>query len=360
MLILLGYGLAAAAFSVAAAALPALERRAHRQGLVDLPGGRKQHGGALPLTGGIAVLLAVSLPVMGGLLLALSADLLGGLVPEALSIHLPGIRSKAPALLAILAGTGIHLLLGHLDDRRGLSPWTRLGVEVATAAGLAALDIRLTAFLPWEWAHWALTVVFVVFVTNAVNFIDNMNGLMGGTVLIAALNLLALAAASGQLFLAAILCCLAGGLLAFLRRNFPEARVIMGDAGSLPLGFLLAAITIEFTFSDGGAGAPPSLAIALPLLVLALPVYDGLTVIGRRLARGVHPFTAGRDHVSHRLLQRGFGPVRTVLCLWTAAWLAGIVPALLLAGPLTVAAVWFPAMAAGGVLLPEWSRGRDR
>ena len=141
--------------------------------------------------------------------------------------------------------------------------------------------------------HVVLTVVFIVFITNAVNFIDNMNGLMAGVVTVGALHLLCLAAATGQLFIAAILACLVGGLLAYLPRNFPRARVFIGDAGSLAIGFLLASLTVAFTFEEGGSSFRPAL---LPLLVLAIPTADGLTVIAGRLRRGVHPFTAGHDH----------------------------------------------------------------
>lgn len=320
-----GTALGLAAWLIARTALPALERRAHESGLVDLPGGRKRHDGALPLTGGIAVLLGVAIPSVGGVLLALAADGLGLPLPPEIAVHLPGVRAKAPELLAILAGAAIHLLLGHVDDRRGLSPWLRLGVEALCAAGVAALGARVTLFLPWPAAHWVLTIVFIVFTTNAVNFIDNMNGLMGGVVLIACLHLLVLAVATRQLFLAAILLCLAGGLLAFLPRNFPKARVIMGDAGSLPLGFLLAALSVTFTFAEDPVAVPGRLLpVVLPLLLLFVPLADGVTVVVSRLRRGVHPFTAGRDHLSHRLVALGLTPAQAVARLWLLAFLAGL------------------------------------
>jgi UDP-GlcNAc:undecaprenyl-phosphate GlcNAc-1-phosphate transferase len=234
------------------------------------------------------------------------------------------------------------LVMGHLDDRRGLSAWSRLLVQTGCAALLVFVGIRVTVFLPDPWLHGVLTVLFVVFLTNAVNFIDNMNGLLAGVVAAAVLHLLCLAVASGQLFMAALLIALAGGLLGFLARNFPVARVFIGDAGSMALGFLLAAFTVLFTFTEE---ARPEAPILMPLLILAVPLLDGLTVVAGRLRRGVHPFTAGHDHLSHRLVARGWSQGRAVVALWGAGAACGV-PVLLLARvpAEVILAVWGPAL----------------
>ena len=114
-----------AALIIAAIVLPLLERRALKTGPLDRPGGRKNHDRPTPLTGGIAVLLSVAIPAMAGLFLALRGVAMGDVLPAELADHLPGIRRRAPQLLAILLGSAVMMLLGHIDDRRGLSPWLR-------------------------------------------------------------------------------------------------------------------------------------------------------------------------------------------------------------------------------------------
>jgi len=305
---------------IATIVLPFLERRALRSGPVASPGGRHRHPEPTPLTGGIAILMAVALPAIAGLVVALLGEV-DGVLPVEIGRHLPGIRTRAPQLLAILAGAGALMLLGHIDDRRGLGPWVKLVVQIACAAALVGTGLRATIYVESAPVQIIATIGFIVFVTNAVNFVDNMNGLMSGVVLIGSLHLLGLAVATGQLFMAAILVSLIGGLCAFLPRNFPRARVFVGDAGSLPIGFLLAALSIAFTFESGGPSSKPFI---IPLAVLFVPIIDGCVVICARLRRGVHPFTAGRDHLSHRLVAAGFTPTHAVLILWGVQLIAGL------------------------------------
>jgi UDP-GlcNAc:undecaprenyl-phosphate/decaprenyl-phosphate GlcNAc-1-phosphate transferase len=180
-----------------------------------------------------------------------------------------------------------------------------------------------------------------VFTVNACNFVDNMNGALGGVAAVQATCLLALAVGTQQLFLAAILLCLLGGLFAFLPANFPEARLFLGDAGSLMLGFLFAALTIAFDFT--AAGDRNALPFVAPALLLAAPLLDGAVVTVSRLRRGVHPFTAGHDHLAHRLVARGRSRARAAVTLWVVAAAAGLL-ALALEGvdPFVVAACVLP------------------
>lgn len=343
VLIRAGLALFGSSLLIAALVLPLLERRALRAGPVAHPGGRHDHDAPTPLTGGIAIITAVALPAVSGLLVALIGGS-NGWLPAEIAEHLPGIRSRAPQLLAILAGAAIMMILGYVDDRRGLGPWTKLGVQSVAAAALVAAGLRVTLYLDWEPAQVVLTIGFVVFVTNAVNFIDNMNGLMAGVVLIGSLHLIGLAIATGQLFMAAILVSLGGGLAAFLPRNFPKASVFVGDAGSLSIGFLLAALSVAFTFDSSNADGARDVDVRpflIPIAALLVPIADGLTVICARLRRGVHPFTAGHDHLSHRLVRRGLSPTSAVVLLWAVQMVAGL-PVVLLGGvpPAVIAWVW--------------------
>jgi UDP-GlcNAc:undecaprenyl-phosphate GlcNAc-1-phosphate transferase len=326
MLGVLGCALFALAYVLARTLAPLVERTARARGYVDAPGGRKDHAAATAYGGGLVLLAAVAFPALAGLALALGAP--ADLLPPEIAVHLPGVRGTAPKLLAILVGAALHLVVGYVDDRRRLSAWTRLLLETAAALALVLADVRATAFLPSVAAQAALTVVFVVFVVNATNFVDNMNGALAGVATAQAACLLALAVATGQLFLAAILLCLLGGLLAFLPRNYPAARMFLGDAGSLLLGFLFAALVVAFDFAD--ATRPAYLAFAAPLLILAVPLADGATVVVARLRRGVHPFTAGHDHLAHRLVARGLSRPRAAAALWAASGAAGLLALALL------------------------------
>ena len=201
--------------------------------------------------------------------------------------------------------------------------------------------------MPWPAAHVAVTILFVVFATNAANFIDNMNGLLVGVAAIAASCLLAIAAGSGQLFVSAILICLVGGLLAFLPRNFPRASLFLGDAGSLAIGFLLAAMTIACKFDVGTVTSRP---VILPFLILFVPLIDGILVTIARLLEGRSPFTAGQDHISHRLTRLGFTRDRAVLYLWGLGLFMGVLAlvyakvelpiVLITVGPTVVCLAW--------------------
>lgn len=320
------------AWLTARIALPVIERAAHATGFLDRADARKDHGGAVAYGGGVALLAATGLPALAGMLVA-SFDGAAWL-PPAIAVHLPGIRTTIPRLLAILIGAAAMLALGYADDRRRIGAWPRLLAEATAALALAALGTRITLFMPWPAVHIVLTVVFIVFATNAANFIDNMNGLLTGVALIEAAAFLAIAIDGGQWFLAAILLCVCGGLCAFLPWNFPDARMFLGDAGSLLLGFLLAALTVAMHFESGHVSVRP---FVVPLLVLAVPLTDGAVVVLSRLRRGVHPFTAGHDHLSHRLLALGMERNHAVLVLWGCAALGAVI-ALVIAGVTLVTA----------------------
>lgn len=329
-----------AGYALTRAALFPLKMLAQRFGLVDAPAGRKDHAAPVPLVGGIALLIGVGLPALAAVGFAGAADL-AALLPTTATAHAQGLVQRSPQLLLVLAGALANLLLGAIDDRRGLPASLRLVVQCGAALMpvIAGLSVQLTDVPVMD---GALTVLFIVAVTNAFNFIDNMNGLCLGTALIATLNLLALAVAGGEVFVAGLLLCLAGALFAVLSNNFPHARVFSGDAGSTSLGFLLACLAVAHTFAlrPTGSGVP-WLSVAGPLLLLAVPLADIATVFTTRLARGVHPFTAGHDHLSHRLVRKGFTRHGAVIWLWGLALLCGL-PLLLLIPSMITLCVWVP------------------
>lgn len=321
-------------FGIAAILLPLIERVARARGFVDHPGGRKDHERDTPYGGGLAIFAAVAVPILGGLLVAV-VGARHALFPEAIARHFPGMLAQAPPVLTILLGAAVMLAVGWIDDRKGLSAAVRLFAQAAVGVLLVVAGIRITLHVDSPAAHVFATIVFVVFATNAMNFIDNMNGLLAGVCAVEVACFLAIAVASGQLFVAAVLICLLGGLLAFLPRNFPTATIFLGDAGSLATGFLVSAMTIACDFDIGEVTLKP---IVLPFLILFVPLLDGIVVTATRLVQRRSPFQGGRDHLSHMLTGHGFTKERAVVYFWGLSLLAG-------AGALVFAAVPMPVIA---------------
>lgn len=293
-------------------------------GLVDKPGGRKAHKAPTPLGGGVAFATALGLVLLGGWLVLAHAP---GLLPPEVSRYAEGLRSRWPELVGILGLSSSMMVMGLIDDRFGL-PWQpRLALQVAAAIGLVSLGIRGTLFPPFSSAviSGAATVLWVVAMTNAFNFLDNMDGLAASVALIAALLFAAAQALAGSLFVPALLVVLAGSLAGFLVHNRPPARLFMGDAGSNFLGFFLAAMTVAGTFTRPYDRDHPTspYSVLTPLLVMAVPIYDMLSVIIIRIREGRSPFQADRRHFSHRLVERGLTPPQAVATMDFITLVAG-------------------------------------
>jgi UDP-GlcNAc:undecaprenyl-phosphate GlcNAc-1-phosphate transferase len=291
---------------VAAAATAFARRIALRFHVLDHPGGYKAHSAATPLLGGLGVA--------------------AGTAAGFLAI-LPGSSPQDMAgIAAIGLGTLVILAAGVLDDVRGLDPRHKLAWQVAGAGAaglcLALLGVRLQLFLEWpSLPIILLTAFWVITITNAVNFLDNMNGLCAGLGAIAALALALVNLRSGAFTVAAGAVALSGACLGFLPYNWPRGRVFLGDTGAMLIGFLLAALSVMGIYTRGAA--IPVLAVFTPLFVLGVPVLDFVLVLLLRLRRG-HPLWVGdRRHISHRLVRRGMHPTAAVATLWAAGAACG-------------------------------------
>ncbi len=293
---------------------------ARRRGFVDRPGGHKRHAQSVALGGGIAIFLSVALPVLAGVLLArflATGAALPDWLPPFLAPHLSGIAEKLPLLLAILAGALILHVVGLVDDIRALGPWSKLAVELPVALTLTAgCGIRAAEALGPALSI-AVTTFWIVLIVNAFNFLDNMDGLSAGVAAIAAAIFACSATLSGQIFVPTLAWVLVGALLGFLWFNFSPASVFMGDAGSMVVGYLLAVLTILTTYYDPGQGYRP-VGVLVPLVVLAVPLYDVASVVAHRLKAGESPFRGDQRHFSHRLVNRGMSTRSAVLTIYLA------------------------------------------
>lgn len=316
------------------AATFAIRRFGPGLGMVDSPGHRKVHSKPMPTCGGLAVWLGVVLPFAVGqaLLLVLvsgNAPVLAEALPESLVRHLPGIEDQSLKLWTLLGGGTVLMILGLIDDLRGLNWKLRLGVQTALALALVLSGWQLQAFIEAPWFTIPLSVFWIVGLINSFNMLDNMDGLSAGVAAIAAAMLAAVMLIAPdpitnrpQLFVAGFLLVVVGSLLGFLWHNRPPARIFMGDAGSYLIGYLIAMATLTATFAGYAEFRPH--AILAPLCVLAVPIYDTTTVILIRLRAGRSPFEGDKSHFSHRLVELGMTKAQAVGTIYLTTATCGL------------------------------------
>ena len=312
-----------AAFVTALVALPLWRKWCLRTNLVDDPGHRKIHAQPVPLAGGLAVMTALAVPVLLGLLaLWMRQNNLISLGDPATVERLSyGLHKRSLELAAIFLGAFGMLIVGLLDDKHELKPAAKFTGQFLIALLVAMAGARITLFVPSVLFSYAVTILWILTVINAFNFMDNMNGLCGGLGAIGALGFALLAAHAGQYLVALIAFLTGGALLGFLPYNFPKARAFLGDAGSHLTGYLLAVLAILPHFHS--AKNPHPLAVLSPLLVLAVPLGDLVWVVLLRWKLGKPFYIGDNNHLSHRLVRLGLSRAKAVLLIWLLAVLLG-------------------------------------
>lgn len=289
---------------VALALTPVVIRFAVARRLFDAPDGQRRiHSVAVPRIGGVAVFAAF--------LIAAAVAYLARLTAPA-EMHL---------VMSTLAGAILLFVLGVIDDVRGVSPIAKLLVQVIAAIvviggglKLALLGVTANTAVGLGWIEAPLLVLWIVGATNAFNLIDGLNGLAGGIGLVAAVTATAAALLLGHTGTALAGVALVGGLLGFLRYNFPRASVFLGDSGSMPIGFLLAVLTVRAATLPNGV-----VLFVIPVVALFLPLMDAILAIGRRWLRNEPVSGADARHIHHRLLALGLSQPRTTVVLWCVA-----------------------------------------
>ncbi|MDR0871265.1 MAG: undecaprenyl/decaprenyl-phosphate alpha-N-acetylglucosaminyl 1-phosphate transferase [Planctomycetaceae bacterium] len=312
-----------AAFLLSSAGCFAVRHCAPKIGLVDNPGERKIHSTPFPTGGGLGVafgVLGFFAAAQLFLFLILQFGLFRSVIPDALSVHLSGIWYRSGQLWTLLGLGSVLLILGTLDDRFNLNWKIRLAVQFLVATAAVCCGWKLTLFADVPVLTGILSVLWITGLVNSFNMLDNMNGLSAGTAAVCTAFLtvvmfLAPNPASGQpqFFIAGLLFVLLGSISGFLMYNNPfRASMFMGDGGAYFIGFLLATSTLSATFS--GETTPQTLYV--PLLILAVPVYDTVSVVCIRLLNGKSPFTGDKNHFSHRLVNMGFSKTNAVLLVY--------------------------------------------
>jgi UDP-GlcNAc:undecaprenyl-phosphate GlcNAc-1-phosphate transferase len=285
---------------------PWVRRLAIRYGAAHAPRARDVHREPVPRWGGVAIYAAFVL----------------SLVVAALSMHFlfgkPILQKTViQGLGVVLAGTLLSIM-GAIDDRWELSAGKQLVVQFLCAALVLAFGVKIAVvtnpfgggMVNLGWWSYPITVLWLVGVANAVNWIDGIDGLAAGVSAISALFLAFMAAWSSQPALAILAAALFGSLVGFLRYNFNPAKIFMGG-GAAVVGFTLASISTVGAFK-----APVAMAVAIPILVLALPIFDTAAVILKRWRAGRPIYQADKSHLHHQLLELGFSQRDTVLILY--------------------------------------------
>lgn len=284
------------ALALTAAGMPFVRRAAIALDFVDAPAQRKLHTTPIPLLGGLAILVGVLLAVL---------ILYRGDPPR--------------TVFGVLLATTIVGLVGLVDDYRPLPATVKLLGQIAGIAILAYYGIRVQLPLP-EPLNYAITILWILGITNAINFLDNMDGLSSGITAVTLSFILLLGLTNDQFLVAALAAALLGACLGFLRYNFPPATIFMGDVGSLFLGFFLAVLTLQLRFP----ASSNFVTWMVPVFLLGLPIFDMTLVVFSRLRRGLSPNTAGKDHTSHRLVRLGFSRREAVLILYLVSGVLGM------------------------------------
>ena len=283
-------------FAAALGLTPITRRIAMRLGVVAAPSQRNIHTQRMPLMGGVAIYLAFVLSV--------------------LLFSPPGYLEE---LGAVVAGATLLAWIGYLDDRRDLSPRIRLLAMTLAAlvAALAGVQIQLFGSVLVD---IPLTLFWIVALVNAINWIDNMDGLAAGSSAIASGFFLLIAVTQGQILVSMLAAAIFGGVIGFLTYNFNPSSTFMGDMGAYTLGFVLAILAIKLKFET----QPLNVTWMVPIFALALPIVDINLAILTRLVERRPLMQGGKDHVSHRIMSIGFTQRQTLLILYGFSFLFGL------------------------------------
>jgi UDP-GlcNAc:undecaprenyl-phosphate/decaprenyl-phosphate GlcNAc-1-phosphate transferase len=326
MLVYLAVASLVGSFTVSAILTALAKRLAPRVGLVAHPKADRYHRSIIPLGGGIAIFFTLAIFLIGATAMVRFLIAPGHFtrLTEQTGLNPADFLRRSSELLVILLCATILFVMGLRDDKRALGPFLKLTVQFVVA-GIAAFfgDVRVEFFIESRIVTAALSAFWIVVIVNAFNFLDNMDGASAGIAVIASSVVLTAAAFNGQVLVGGLAIVFIGSLLGFLVFNFPPASIFMGDAGSLVVGFFVALLTLRTTYyqqTGSGSWYP----VLLPLIAVAVPLYDFTSVTLLRIRQGKSPFVGDTQHFSHRLRRRGLTDRQTALTLYLATLCTGL------------------------------------
>ncbi|GAB4444148.1 MAG: MraY family glycosyltransferase [Anaerolineae bacterium] len=310
---------------------PLVRKLAINSGFIAMPKADRAHTEPTALMGGLAIYGA-----------AIGAWLLITLVAVLLPVNIPGL----PEFAAILTGASFMAAVGLWDDRHALPPRVKLAAQVAPIVLVFLMGVRvslpLLSFGEWNTViNFIITAAWILYITNAVNFLDNADGIAVMTSATTSAIFLLIAILNGQQLVSILAAAVMGASLGFARYNlpFPHSTIFMGDSGSLFLGFLLAVLGIKIRIPSNDI----QITWMVPIVVLGLPIFDTAMVFISRTRRGVSFFQGGIDHTTHRLARLGLDKLSvalavTVIC-GALGWVAIFITQATLAEAYSIAVV---------------------
>lgn len=294
----------ALALVIAFGTTPIVKSFAYKIGAIDVPkDNRRMHKKPIPRVGGLAIFL-------------------GFIVSTLVFGRLDG------EMKSILLGAVIIVLLGIVDDVMALKPGTKFIGQIVAAVIPIMANVRISlltnpfdsdSYIRLGWFSIPITVIWIVGMTNAVNFIDGLDGLACGVSSIASLTVFTIALLVTEPHIAIVMAALAGACFGFLPYNLNPAQIFMGDTGSMFLGYILATISITGLFKLCAA-----ISFIVPFIILGLPIFDTGFAIVRRLLKGQSPLQADRGHIHHRLVDMGFDQKQSVAILYAVSVVLGL------------------------------------
>ncbi len=303
------------AFIVSFVCTPVVRQFANRSGIgVDVPkDNRRMHKVPIPRIGGLAIFLGFMISVL--------------------------VFSEVDSgLRGILIGLVLIVVISLIDDISPLPALLRFAVQIAAAIIVVAHGVRIEflsninifsdqAYLHLgEWISNIVTVIWIVAITNSVNFIDGLDGLAVGVSTISSLCMLIIALLVSEPNIALVMAALVGACAGFMPYNLNPAKIFMGDVGAMSIGFILATISIQGLFKFYAV-----ISFAVPFLILALPIFDEVFAVVRRLLKGQNPMSPDRGHVHHRLIDMGFNQKQAVAIMYTMSGILGLTAVVLTA-----------------------------
>ena len=304
-----------------------------RLGAMDAPNlARKTQVTPVPYLGGVAIALGITITTLVAVFVGgnKSGENVSQLKDLALTVLLP----------ALVLGA-----MGLFDDLRSLSPWPRLITQTVVGTVVALVIVNGgTVGTPFGTStlNTAITIFWIVGICNSINFFDNLDGAASGAVAIAALGVFLIAFDRGQELVSALSIVTAGATIGFLMWNKSPAKIYMGDAGALFLGIIISVATIRLN-----PGIVPTWkSLAIPVMLLAVPLLDTCVAVFSRLSRGLSPLTGGKDHLSHRLVRAGLSRRVAAVGLWSASGVCAVIAVLVYQYPDSLGALLISVFAA--------------
>jgi UDP-GlcNAc:undecaprenyl-phosphate GlcNAc-1-phosphate transferase len=269
--------------------IPLAMKAAFKTGIIDRPNtALKKHKAPVPYLGGVAIYIAFVIPVFAAKII---------------------MHQQLYGVVGILSGATIMMILGLIDDLKNLKPIPKILVQLAAALIILMVNMHVK-FMDNNLLNMFITVIWVVGVTNAVNLIDIMDGLAGGVTAVASLAFFVVAFLSGRVNDMIPAISLFGALAAFLVYNRPPAKIYMGDSGSLFLGFMMAVLALNESYSRNNY-----IAVLSPIIILGVPIFETFMLIVIRLSKGILPIYGTNDHLAQRLVMIGMTKPKAVLFL---------------------------------------------